>query len=151
MTDRVPAITKIWLGPGLVFLVLLTLLSLPGQLILAQAPDQPPGMCAGQKQVTEADMAGTLAIMSEIMEMGPELTPDDEETIIRSRGLTSERMNCILGKLMAGNDIFGWGSPGAYGVELSPDEITATGKFQKETMPLHKYLEEGLNISLDGN
>lgn len=132
----------------LISLVLLSSVVLPDGMVKASGQ---PGMCVGQKQVTEAQMGGALAIMEEIISLGKNLTPEDEETIIRSQGLTSERMNCILGKLMAGNDIFGWGPPGAYGVELSPEELESSRKFNEETTPLRKYLEETLNIELENH
>ncbi len=107
------------------------------------------GMCAGQSAVTEKDLQKALAVMAEIIEMGGRLSPADEETIVRGRGLTSARLNCILGKIMAGNDIFGWGSPEAYGVGLTEDERAIIKKYRNESEGLKTYLEDTLNIKVE--
>lgn len=117
---------------------------------LSQAAPAGGGMCGGQAPVTEKDMGKALEILVDLQEMGGgKLKPGDEETFIRGQGLSSDRMNCVLGKLMAGNDIFGWGAPGAYGVSLTPEELAAARKFAKDSAFLKKYLEENLNIKAE--
>ncbi len=116
---------------------------------LSQAAPPPGGMCTGQAPVSEKEMGKALAVLADLQDMGGKLSPGDEETFIRGQGLTSDRMNCILGKLMAGNDIFGWGAPEAYGVSLSPEELAAARKFSKDSAFLRKYLEENLNIKVE--
>ena len=128
------------MGTALTFLLMLT--------ASAWAADA-PGMCAGQPPVTGKEMGETLDLMNEIIELGETLAPEDEETIIRSRGITAERMNCILGKLMAGSDIFNWGPPEAYGVSLNPTEMKAAKNLKTKIKPLKKYLEDTLNIKAE--
>lgn len=107
------------------------------------------GMCDGQAAINDKELRDALAVMGDIISMGPDLKPADEETIIRGRGLTSERLNCLLGKIMAGNDIFGWGSPEAYGVSLTTKERDLVRKYNNESEGLKQYLEEALNIKVE--
>lgn len=107
------------------------------------------GMCAGQGPINDKELRDALAVMGDIISMGPDLKPADEETIIRGRGLTSERLNCLLGKIMAGNDIFGWGSPEVYGVSLTTKERDLVRKYNNESEGLKQYLEEALNIKVE--
>lgn len=107
------------------------------------------GMCAGQGKANDKELRDALAVMGEIISLGPGLKSADEETIIRGRGLTSDRLNCLLGKIMAGNDIFGWGSPEAYGVSLTAQERDLVRKYTNESEGLKQYLEEALNIKVE--
>jgi|GEM_PF-2653764 len=107
------------------------------------------GMCASQGPITDKELRDALAVMDEIISLGQDLKPADEETIIRGRGLTAPRLNCILGKVMAGNDIFGWGPPEAYGVALTDAERALVKKYDKESEGLRQYLEEELNITVE--
>lgn len=107
------------------------------------------GMCAGQGPATDKELRDALAVMGEIITLGPDLKSTDEETIIRGRGLTAARLNCLLGKIMAGNDIFGWGSPEAYGVGLTANERALVKKYDNESEGLKQYLVEELNIQVD--
>ncbi len=118
---------------------------------LSQAKPIPNGMCAGQDPITEKELAQALAVMDEIINLGGQLSPADEETFIRGQGLTSDRLNCVLGKFMAGNDIFGWGPPEAYGVNLTPPELAAARKFAGQSGKLKKYMEESLNLQVETN
>lgn len=106
-------------------------------------------MCIKQKPLTEKELTKALAVMKDIRELGGNLKPEDEETLVRGHGLTSDRMNCLLGKLMAGNDIFGWGVPAAYGINLTAEELEITKKYAGESRTLKKYLEESLNIKIE--
>lgn len=113
---------------------------------LSQAP---PSMCDGQKPLSESELKISLSLMKEIMNLTGNLTPEEEEAIVKSRGFTSDRLNCVLGKFMAGCDIFGWGSPLAYGVNLSDEEYKITLKYADEGPALRKYLLETLNIQIE--
>jgi len=107
------------------------------------------GMCDGQGPATDKELRDALAVMGDIISLGSKLKPADEETIIRGRGLTSDRLNCLMGKIMAGNDIFGWGPVEAYGVTLSAEERAITLKYDNESKGLKQYLEEELNIKVE--
>jgi hypothetical protein len=135
-----PAAGPAWLAAGLALL-----LAAGG----AAAQEGEAGMCAGQREMTAPELNRAMELMREIMALGSRLNPADEETIIRGRGLSSGRLNCLLGKVMAGNDIFNWGPPAAYGVSLSELEMEIAKSFAGETGPLKKYLEEVLNIKAE--
>lgn len=113
---------------------------------LSQTP-QP--MCDSQKPLSESELKISLSLMKEIMNLAGNLTPEEEEAIVKSRGFTSDRLNCVLGKFMAANDIFGWGSPPAYGMDLSDEEYKVCLKYADEGPALRKYLIESLNIQVD--
>ena len=105
------------------------------------------GMCDGQPPVSESELVSAVKVLKELMVMWPKISPDDEETIVRGQGLTTARMNCVLGKLMAGNDIFNWGSgPEAYGVSLSPEEMELVQRHHQDSLTLKKHLEVNLNV-----
>jgi len=107
------------------------------------------GMCAGQKPITDKEVVEAFDALAEILKMGDQRSPADEENMIRGRGLSAERLNCVFGKIMAGNDIFGWGEPSAYGVSLSDEEKKIIKKYANESKGLKKYLEEELNITTE--
>ncbi|MDR1044139.1 MAG: hypothetical protein LBP33_03350 [Candidatus Adiutrix sp.] len=111
---------------------------------IAQPEPDGVGLCAGQRPAAERDLKAALDILREIR-----LRPADEDTIIRKRGFTPQGLNCLFSKIMAGNDIFGWGSPAAYGVFLKPEELEAVRKYGRESLELREYLEEVLNIRLE--
>ena len=105
------------------------------------------GMCDGQPPISESELVGAVKVLKELMVMWPKISPDDEETIVRGQGLTTPRMNCVLGKLMAGNDIFNWNSgPEAYGVSLSPEELDLVQRHHQDSLILKKHLEVNLNV-----
>ena len=105
------------------------------------------GMCDGQPSITESELISAVKVLKELMVMWPKISPDDEETIVRGQGLTTARMNCVLGKLMAGNDIFNWGDgPEAYGVTLTPEELELVQSYHKDSLTLKKHLEVNLNV-----
>lgn len=107
------------------------------------------GICAGQREMTASELNRAMKLMREIIVLGSKLKPADEETIIRGWGFSSGRLNCLLGKVMAGNDIFNWGPPVTYGMSLSELEIRIVKSFAGETDLLKKYLEEVLNIKAE--
>ena len=117
-----------------------------GWVVAAPAAGESGGMCGGQPPVVESEVVSSIQVLKELMAMWPRISPADEETIVRGYGLTSARMNCILGKLMAGNDIFNWGSPEAYGVTLTPEEMDLLRQHQNDSLILKKHLEQNLNI-----
>jgi hypothetical protein len=125
---------------------LITLLLAPAGAAMAAGEG---GMCKGQPPVVESELVGAVNILKELMVMWPKISSEDEETIVRGYGLTSDRMNCVLGKLMAGNDIFNWGGPEAYGVSLSPEELELVQRYQSDSLILKKHLEENLNIKAE--
>lgn len=109
------------------------------------------GVCDGQPPIADKEIRDALEVIGEFLRMGGDLSPGDEETLIRGRGLTSERLNCVLGKVMAGNDIFGWGSTSAYGLSLSPEETKLVKKYINESQGLKEYLEQSLNIQVESD
>ncbi|MDR0882436.1 MAG: hypothetical protein LBP55_07825 [Candidatus Adiutrix sp.] len=113
------------------------------------AADDRGGMCDGQAGLNDREVRDALAAMADIAELGDKLKPENEETIIRGRGLTAARLNCILGKVMAGNDIFNWGQAAAYGVSLTGEEEAIVRQYAGESQRLKRYLEEVLNIKVD--
>lgn len=112
----------------------------------AGADDENGGMCLGQPPITESELISAVKVLKELMTMWPRISPDDEETLVRGNGLTSARMNCVLGKLMAGNDIFKWGGPEAYGVPLNREEMDLVRRYEGDSLALKKHLELNLNI-----
>ncbi len=139
-------------GAGLGFLLILNLilLGLWGRIDYAAAAEgAAEGMCARQADLTDKDVLEAFDVLAEILRLGEDRSPADEENIIRGRGFSAERLNCIFGKIMAGNDIFGWGSPAAYGVTLTEEENKIVKKYPQESRGLKKYLEEELNIKTE--
>jgi hypothetical protein len=104
------------------------------------------GVCAGQAAMMEGELNKAVGLMRDIMAKGGRMTPEEEERLITQRGLASDRLNCILGKLIAANDVFGWGGPEAYGAPLSAKELSFAGKYKKDAERLKKYMEDVLNI-----
>jgi len=132
----------------------LTLLVVGGVVLMLAAEgtavqESEVSICAGQREMTAPELNRAMKLMREIIVLGSKLKPADEETIIRGWGLSSGRLNCLLGKVMAGNDIFNWGSPVAYGMSLSELEMGIVKSFAGETGLLKKYLEEVLNIKAE--
>ncbi len=119
--------------------------SAPTVELMSESPSQ-PSMCEGQQAVTEKELRISLSLMAELIALAPQLSPQEEEAIIRSRGFEARRLNCVLGKFMAANDIFGWGSAAAYGVTLCGAEKQAALKFASEAPRLKAYLSEELKI-----
>ena len=138
----------------LFFVLLAVTLATGGQ---ARAQDESnsgaPGICHNQPAITDKEIRDSLEVIGDFLRLGGDLTPGDEETLIRGRGLTSDRMNCILGKVMAGNDIFNWGSIEAYGLSLSlsPEETKLVKKYVNESQGLKDYLEQSLNIQVESD
>lgn len=110
------------------------------------SPKKTP-VCEGQKPLTAKELRLSLSIMKELMKLSNELTPEDEEAILKSRGFKADRLNCVISKYMAANDIFNWGAPEAYGVSLSQEELETAAGFKDEVGFLKKYLEDTLNIT----
>lgn len=119
--------------------------SAPTVELQSESPSQ-PSMCEDQGAVTEKEFRISLSLMAELIALAPQLSPQEEEAIIKSRGFEARRLNCVLGKFMAANDIFGWGSAAAYGVTLSEAEKKAALKFTSEVPRLKAYLSEELKI-----
>ena len=111
------------------------------------------GICHNQPAITDKEIRDSLEVIGDFLRLGGDLTPSDEETLIRGRGLTSDRMNCVLGKVMAGNDIFNWGSIEAYGpsLNLSQEEAKLVKKYINESQGLKEYLEQSLNIQVESD
>lgn len=113
----------------------------------ARAADQP--VCHGQPEMSERELRRGIKAMRDIIDRHGTLTPEEEENLIRSRGLDSGRLNCLMGKLMAANDIFGWGGAGEYGVPLTSKEKKLSAGYKKESLALKRYMEEVLNVRLE--
>ncbi len=112
------------------------------------AETQSDSVCAGQSSLSAPELEKALAIMEKII-IHKGLSPKDEEKLVIREGLTVERLNCLLAKFMAAEDIFSWGTPSAYGVHLTPLELKAAAQFSAQAPALKKYLEETLNIKAE--
>ncbi|UQZ91103.1 hypothetical protein C4J81_18525 [Deltaproteobacteria bacterium Smac51] len=120
-----------------------------------QTPDidinvgQPTGMCYRQSAMTEKELKLAIEAMRAIVNKKGNLSPEEEESLISSKGLTADRLNCLMGKLMAANDIFNWGSARAYGIPLTDKEQAFAAKYKKDSRMLKRYMEETLNITVE--
>lgn len=113
------------------------------------AADKGRGMCDGQAPLIESELVSAIKALNELKALEGKASETDEESIVRGYGLTIARMNCILGKLMAGNDIFNWGGPVGYGVSLTPEERAIVTRYKDESLVLKKYMENDLNIKIE--
>ena len=110
---------------------------------------QAVGMCHRQPDMTERELKQAAQVMRAIVNKKGALSPEEEERLIGARKLSTDRLNCLMGKLMAANDIFGWGDAGAYGVPLTEEEAQIAAKYKKDSLMLKRYLEEVLNIKVE--
>lgn len=106
-------------------------------------------VCYSQPEMTEKELRQGVKAMQDIIELKGSLSPEEEENIIRVRKLTSERLNCLMGKLMAANDIFDWGRAEDYGVPLTDKEKKIAVKYQKDSLMLKRYMEDVLNVRVE--
>ncbi len=111
--------------------------------------NQSVGICHKQPEMTERELKRALEVMRTIVDKKGVLSPEEEENLIRGRELGSDRLNCLMGKLMAANDIFGWGRAEDYGVPLTAKEKKFSAKYAKDSLMLKQYLEEVLNVRVE--
>ncbi len=137
------------------FLIALMAMLVQAAALAAQEAEPSPegpgaaGICYGQPDLTEKELQQALAVMRAIVNEKGRLSPEEEEAIIAEKKLASSRLNCLMGKIMAANDVFGWGGSQDYGVPLTKKEERIAKKYKNDSRMLKRYLEEVLNIKVE--
>lgn len=140
---------------GRLFWVALTLMiCMPPRLAAQTAAvdlydNQAVGVCYQQPDMTERELRKALEAMRAIVDKKGRLSAEEEEALINGEKLTSDRLNCLMGKVMASNDVFEWGRAEDYGVPLTAKEIRIAKKYKKDSLMLKRYMEEVLNVRLE--
>ena len=111
--------------------------------------DRAVGICHRQPEMTEKELKPALELMRAIVDKRGELSPEEEENLISGKELSSDRLNCLMGKIMAANDVFSWGRAEDYGVPLTAKEKKISAKYKKDSLMLKQYLEEVLNVRVE--